>query len=392
MYSRANLSEEIIRIGFDPSGIVKLDIGCGLKKREGYLGLDKDTVCNPDILHDLESGTIPIEDGAVDYIYTSHTLEHLRRDTYLKVINEFWRILSTGGIIEIIVPYFRTKVAVQDPGHHMQFCEDSFKYLDLSSSPHSYYVIPDIRCNFEVSEKEIKGSDYEHLMLHVTLTKKDMPTEEQMYLHREMEKSGFTEKEISEKGLIDIGPHPYKKGGPSLEPQPMCTGFRVPSIEEVAKDQERFEKLTKLIPPELSELIKEFPALFNVAAECAQLRLVHRKTAYNVLGEDGFLQELLNVQRKWVRLYGMCFNSNGEPPLENHVQLWKIRKQLFDLINYAIAALETFDADVTADTIALLTRVKPDLSVEGMVNRAILDSGGYPDGTKINPRILPTIL
>ncbi len=105
---------------------VRLDIGCGINTREGYLGIDKDENCNPDIICDFGKNTLPMFGSTVDTIYTSHFLEHLTQDLYVDTMNEFYRVLVPNGTVEIIVPYFRTKVAVQDPTHRMQFCEDSF--------------------------------------------------------------------------------------------------------------------------------------------------------------------------------------------------------------------------------------------------------------------------
>jgi predicted SAM-dependent methyltransferase len=77
---------------------VRIDVGCGLQKRPGYIGLDKDEVCKPDIIHDTEYGEIPIGDGLVDTIYTSHTLEHLEPAGYINTMNQLWRILKLKGL------------------------------------------------------------------------------------------------------------------------------------------------------------------------------------------------------------------------------------------------------------------------------------------------------
>jgi SAM-dependent methyltransferase len=326
---------------------VRIDVGCGLKKRPGYIGLDKDEICKPDIIHNIEYGAIPIEDSVVDIIYTSHTLEHLEPAGYINAMNQFWRILRTGGTIEIVVPYFRTKVAVQDPGHRMQFCEDSFKYLDLTSNPHQHYTIEGFKCNFGIVENEIRGKDFEHLMLHVTLVKKEMPL-------TEVDGFGMHTDKDHTRGHFHVG------------------------------EQEEFMNTSLGIQHEFIELIEKYPELFNVAAECAQLRDVHAKVAFNVLGEDGFIQEVLNVQRKMIRVYGMALSGEGT------VEIWKLRKNMFDLVNYSIAALETLDKEIEKGKVALTNMVPVNGNLNHMIEAAIRDSGGYPEGTVINPKLLST--
>jgi len=353
-------------------GKIRLDVGCGKTCRKGYIGLDKDETLKVDIVHDLENAPIPIEEGVVDEIYTSHTLEHLSGLGYMHVMNEFWRILKVGGEVKIIVPYFRTKVAVQDPTHRMQFDVDSFKYLDRESTAWNYYNNPLLQCNFEIIESELRGKDFEHLMVNIALRKKEMPDPLQMLNRTE--------------AFAPVGEGP----GPG-----MCTGFRVPPLfpteQPVVTSEEMAEFMNKelgipwgeQIAKQLTELIKKFPAIFNVAAECAQLREVHQKVAFNVLGEDGFIQELLNVQRKFVRVYGMSLSG------AENVEIWKLRKNMFDLVNYAIAALETLDAEIEKGGVAVIKRVAPNGNVNHMVEAALRDSGGYPEGTIIKPRLLP---
>jgi len=354
-------------------GKIRLDIGCGKNCKADHIGVDMDETLKVDIVHNLENAPLPIPDLAIDEIYTSHFLEHLSGMSYMHVVNEFWRVLVVGGKVTIIVPYFRTKVAVQDPTHRMQFDVDSFKYLDREASAWDYYNNPLLYCNFEIESNELKGKDFEHLMVHTTLVKKEMP----VTLQRATEGQAFAP--------ISEGPGPG-----------MCTGFRIPGVvlgsePPIVNNEEigEFMKKELGIPWEESivsdfvALVQKFPAIFNVAAECAQLREVHQKTAFNVLGEDGFIQELLNVQRKFVRVYGMALSGSED------VSIMKLRKNMFDLVNYAIATLETLDKEIENGGVAVTRKIVPNGNVNHMVEAAVRDSGGYPEGTTINTRLLP---
>jgi SAM-dependent methyltransferase len=61
------------------------------------------------ILHDL-SKPLPWPDASADCIYTSHTLEHLRREDGERLIQECYRILKPGGVLRIVVPDLKASV------------------------------------------------------------------------------------------------------------------------------------------------------------------------------------------------------------------------------------------------------------------------------------------
>jgi predicted SAM-dependent methyltransferase len=53
--------------------------------------------------HDLVSG-IPIDDGCVDYVYSSHFFEHLTKSEGERLLAESYRVLRPGGTIRVAVP------------------------------------------------------------------------------------------------------------------------------------------------------------------------------------------------------------------------------------------------------------------------------------------------
>lgn len=64
-----------------------------------------DILPGADIIHDLQSGPLPLEDSSVEAIYCSHVLEHLWPKNVLFVLREFYRILVKDvGRIRIVVP------------------------------------------------------------------------------------------------------------------------------------------------------------------------------------------------------------------------------------------------------------------------------------------------
>lgn len=47
---------------------------------------------------------LPFDDESIDFIYSSHLIEHLRKDEAEKVLRECIRVLKRGGLIRLVVP------------------------------------------------------------------------------------------------------------------------------------------------------------------------------------------------------------------------------------------------------------------------------------------------
>ncbi|EKP04903.1 MULTISPECIES: class I SAM-dependent methyltransferase [Leptospira] len=105
-----------------------LDLGCGNKKRVGAIGIDFNDRTQADIIHNLNSFPYPFEDSYFDEIYIDNCLEHL--DDVIKVMEEVYRICKPGGLVKVIVPYFRSLWAFTDPTHKHFFGVNSFTYFD----------------------------------------------------------------------------------------------------------------------------------------------------------------------------------------------------------------------------------------------------------------------
>lgn len=105
-----------------------LDLGCGNKKRPGSIGVDYNARTQPDIVHDLNAFPYPFKDSSFDEIYLDNALEHL--NDVMRVMEELYRICRKGGLIKVIVPYFRSHWAYIDPTHKNFFTVDSFAYFD----------------------------------------------------------------------------------------------------------------------------------------------------------------------------------------------------------------------------------------------------------------------
>lgn len=88
-----------------PGGVVRLHLGCGSIDHPGFVNIDG--ISRPHVHHiqsvaDLSNFT----DGSVDFIYTSHVLEHFPRDRTHAILCEWFRTLAPGGRLCVSVPDF----------------------------------------------------------------------------------------------------------------------------------------------------------------------------------------------------------------------------------------------------------------------------------------------
>ncbi|EKD96165.1 MAG: hypothetical protein ACD_24C00159G0002 [uncultured bacterium] len=82
---------------------IKLDLGCGGRKKNGFIGIDVILGPGVDIEQNLENG-IPFSDKSVAEIFSSHFLEHLSHQSVPYVIKECHRVLVPHGKLTIEVP------------------------------------------------------------------------------------------------------------------------------------------------------------------------------------------------------------------------------------------------------------------------------------------------
>ena len=114
---------------------MKLNLGCGLQKKKGYIGLDIYNYGQEYIL-DFEKDDLPFKDNSVDEIYCHHTLEHLWNVRH--ILNECWRVLKPKGIFKIYVPYGLWSGASK-PVHHQMITESWFVFLSRPKTKYYGY-------------------------------------------------------------------------------------------------------------------------------------------------------------------------------------------------------------------------------------------------------------
>jgi len=108
---------------------VRLDLGCGKVKKEGFTGVDSLPFPGVDVVTDLGSGPWPWADGTVDEANSSHMVEHLTWPERVHFFNELCRVLKKGGKAQISMPHWASSRYYGDPTHKTPFSEFAWYYL-----------------------------------------------------------------------------------------------------------------------------------------------------------------------------------------------------------------------------------------------------------------------
>jgi hypothetical protein len=131
--------------------LVKLDLGCGKAKREGFLGVDARAFEGVDQVVDLRKPW-PWKDGAVEEAHCSHFVEHLTAAERIHFVNELYRVLIPGAKCQVIVPHWASCRAYGDLTHQWPpVSEFWFYYLDkgwrTQNAPHNDFYT----CDFNIT-------------------------------------------------------------------------------------------------------------------------------------------------------------------------------------------------------------------------------------------------
>lgn len=144
---------------------IKLDIGCGESKQADFVGMDVRPGPGVDIVHNLERFPWPLPDESVSFAMASHVLEHIRPTmpdaklvalidllkskkvlsdkeikagigeydhfgTFMRLMDEIWRVLRVGAKFAFVVPYAGSQGYWQDPTHVNPINEVTLAYFD----------------------------------------------------------------------------------------------------------------------------------------------------------------------------------------------------------------------------------------------------------------------
>lgn len=148
---------------------MRLNLGCGFRRKDGFLNVDSQPACNPDLVLDLEQFPWPWDDDSVDEIHMSHVLEHLGATpaVYLALIKEMYRVCRPGARLTLIVPHPRSDAFLADPTHVRPITISGMKMFDqelnrqwieqgCADTPLGIYL----GVNFKVESKELRLDEH----------------------------------------------------------------------------------------------------------------------------------------------------------------------------------------------------------------------------------------
>jgi SAM-dependent methyltransferase len=115
---------------FEKAKGIKLDVGCGIHKQKGCLGMDIVKHPNVDIVHDVQKFPWPVPNDICTFVLMSHIWEHIEPKYRFQVMDECWRICRHDGQLLISCPFAGSDLAAAHPAHYMCPNEATFEFFD----------------------------------------------------------------------------------------------------------------------------------------------------------------------------------------------------------------------------------------------------------------------
>jgi SAM-dependent methyltransferase len=105
--------------------MLRIDLGCGTNKQNGFIGLDRLPLPGVDIVADINC-PLPFPDDSVDLLFASHSLEHA--SDLLSTMKEVYRICKHRAQLCILAPYSEQKINWANPYHFAMFNEHTPRF------------------------------------------------------------------------------------------------------------------------------------------------------------------------------------------------------------------------------------------------------------------------
>ena len=118
------------------SGLV-LDVGCGINKFPGAIGLDCKPNTKADVIANLDEFPFPFRDNSFAEIRAIHVIEHV--SDVMRAMEEFHRLLAPGGRALIVTPHYTDFSSFCDPTHRSHLTSFSLRYFTKKEFGFGYY-------------------------------------------------------------------------------------------------------------------------------------------------------------------------------------------------------------------------------------------------------------
>jgi SAM-dependent methyltransferase len=108
---------------------MKLYLGAGSKRLDGYTHVDIEPQAGIDVAYDLNQVPWPWADDSVEAIVAEDLVEHLAINL-IQFCDEAWRVLVPDGELFVRTPHHGGDSSWIDPTHRWHLHEQAFQYLD----------------------------------------------------------------------------------------------------------------------------------------------------------------------------------------------------------------------------------------------------------------------
>ena len=93
---------------------MKLNLGCGNKKQEGFVGVDRYGGDVVEVMCDI-GVSLPFASNSVEEVHLDNVIEHV--PDIVGLVREMVRVCENGATIAIITPHFTSLASWRDPTH-----------------------------------------------------------------------------------------------------------------------------------------------------------------------------------------------------------------------------------------------------------------------------------
>jgi SAM-dependent methyltransferase len=114
-----------------------LDVGCGVNKFAGSIGIDRNPRTKADVLCELDHFPYPFRDNSFDSVRAIHVIEHV--SDVIRAMEEFHRVLRPGGRLILATPHYTDFSSFCDPTHRWHLNSFSFRYFGEDNAGFGYY-------------------------------------------------------------------------------------------------------------------------------------------------------------------------------------------------------------------------------------------------------------
>ena len=114
-----------------------LDVGCGINKLSGSIGIDGNPASRADVICELDHFPYPFRDSSFDALQAVHVIEHV--GDVMKTMEEFHRLVRGGGEVLIVTPHYTDFSSFCDPTHRWHLNSFSLRYFGEDNAGYGYY-------------------------------------------------------------------------------------------------------------------------------------------------------------------------------------------------------------------------------------------------------------